>query len=108
MSPAPRTKAPVVTADDGPVRDGMGATVTGYLLAGPLVYGGLGLFADHFLNTRLWTPIGILAGMALAMYVVWLRYGKSGDGPTSPETASSAVRPTSGSDLSTPTTKENP
>lgn len=72
-SPAPASEA----NEEVPARaDGMGATVTGYMLAGPLVYGGLGYVASLWLHIRLLTLVGLLVGMALSLYVVWLRYGE--------------------------------
>lgn len=57
--------------------ESIGGTVSAYLIGGPLVYGGVGLLADRWLHTGFLTPIGLLGGMALSLYVVWLRYGKS-------------------------------
>lgn len=57
---------------------GLSATVMAYLLAGPLTYGGLGWLLDRWLLHRtLLMPIGVVGGMALSIYVVWLRYGTS-------------------------------
>ena len=47
----------------------------GYLLSGPLVFGGLGWGADHLLNTGFLIVLGLLAGMGLSLYLVWFRYG---------------------------------
>ncbi len=52
--------------------------VTAYLLAGPITFGGLGMLGDHFLHTAFLLPIGALGGLALALYLVWFRYGRSG------------------------------
>ncbi|QDO89675.1 AtpZ/AtpI family protein [Ornithinimicrobium ciconiae] len=51
--------------------------VIAYLLAGPLLFGGAGYLLDHVLDITLFVVIGLLLGMALAMYVIWLRYGTS-------------------------------
>lgn len=56
--------------------DRLGATVTAYLISGPVVYAFLGWLADQWLGTRFLLPVGLLGGMALSLYVVWLRYGK--------------------------------
>lgn len=53
------------------------ADVTAYLLAGPLVMGGLGWLGDRWLGTAFLLPIGLIAGIALALYVVLIRYGRS-------------------------------
>lgn len=51
-------------------------TVLAYLLTGPLLYGGLGWLADRWLGTEpIFVLVGIVGGMALALYVVWVRYG---------------------------------
>lgn len=46
-----------------------------YLLTGPLVYGGLGALADHWLGTGWLVGAGIVGGMALSLYLIWFRYG---------------------------------
>lgn len=46
-----------------------------YLLTGPLVYGGLGALADHWLGTSWLVGAGIVGGMALSLYLIWFRYG---------------------------------
>lgn len=46
-----------------------------YLLSGPLVYGGLGALADHWLGTSWLVGAGIVGGMALSLYLIWFRYG---------------------------------
>ena len=52
------------------------ADVLGYLLAGPLTFGGAGWFLDEWLHTTFFLPIGVLLGVGLALYVVWFRYGR--------------------------------
>jgi F0F1-type ATP synthase assembly protein I len=51
-------------------------TVLAYLITGPFLYGGIGLLLDHWLGTEpVFVLVGGLGGMALALYVVWVRYG---------------------------------
>ena len=58
------------------VGDGEAWTVLAYLISGPLLYGSLGWLADRWLGTTPWLVlVGILGGMALAVYIVWVRYG---------------------------------
>ncbi|MFC7489527.1 MULTISPECIES: hypothetical protein [unclassified Knoellia] len=57
--------------------DALGATVIAYLLTGPAVFGAIGWGLDQLLGTGFILVIGILAGMALSLYVIWLRYGTS-------------------------------
>ena len=46
-----------------------------YMLTGPLIYGGLGALADHWLGTSWLVGVGIVGGMALSLYLIWFRYG---------------------------------
>ena len=57
--------------------DALGATVIAYLLTGPAVFGAIGWGLDALLGTGFLVVVGILAGMALSLYVIWLRYGTS-------------------------------
>jgi F0F1-type ATP synthase assembly protein I len=51
-------------------------TVLARLISGPLLYGGLGWLVDRWLGTDpVFVLVGIVGGMALALYVVWFRYG---------------------------------
>lgn len=85
---------PPPVGDDGPSPDAlaqMSATnVTSYLIAGPVTFGGLGWLVDKWLKTSFAVPVGIVLGLALALYIVWFRYGRSSTaaqpGSTSPET----------------------
>jgi F0F1-type ATP synthase assembly protein I len=48
----------------------------GSLLAGPLVWGGVGYLADQWFGTgRLFTAIGVVGGSLTAFYIVYLRFG---------------------------------
>lgn len=51
--------------------------VIAYLIAGPLLFGGAGMLLDHVLNITFFVVVGLLLGMALSMYIIWLRYGTS-------------------------------
>ena len=46
-----------------------------YLISGPLVYGGLGWLLDRWLGTRFLVVVGLIGGMALAIYLINFRYG---------------------------------
>jgi len=50
-------------------------SVPAYLLAGMAMYGGIGWLLDRWLGTSWLVLVGVLLGTALAMYVIWLRYG---------------------------------
>jgi F0F1-type ATP synthase assembly protein I len=57
-------------------RDAAAATtVTAYLLAGMALYGGIGWLLDRWLGTTWIVLVGVLAGTALSLYLIWLRYG---------------------------------
>jgi F0F1-type ATP synthase assembly protein I len=49
--------------------------VVSYLISGPVMFGGIGWALDGWLNTGFFVPVGILAGMAVSLYLVWVRYG---------------------------------
>lgn len=49
--------------------------VVSYLISGPVMFAGIGWALDGWLNVGVFVPIGILAGMALSLYLVWVRYG---------------------------------
>ena len=49
--------------------------VVSYLISGPVMFGGIGWALDHWLKTSFFVPLGILAGMAMSLYLVWFRYG---------------------------------
>jgi hypothetical protein len=46
-----------------------------YLLTGPLTFGGIGWLIDRWAGTGWLTPVGIVGGMALSLYLIWFRYG---------------------------------
>lgn len=51
--------------------------VLAYLTAGPITFGGIGWALDAWLGTQFLLVLGLLGGMGLAFYVIWLRYGKA-------------------------------
>lgn len=56
-----------------------GLRVLSYLIAGMVFYGGLGWIGDQLLKTRFLLPIGIILGMAGAIFLIIRRYGGSPD-----------------------------
>lgn len=49
----------------------------GSLLAGPIVWGGVGFLLDRWLGTgRTLTAIGVVVGSLTAFYIVYLRFGR--------------------------------
>jgi F0F1-type ATP synthase assembly protein I len=53
----------------------LATSVTAYLISGPVLFGGIGLGLDRWLGTGFFIVLGLLSGMAMSLYVVWLRYG---------------------------------
>lgn len=51
-------------------------TVLAYLLSGLLLWGGLGVLLDRWLDTEFFVLIGLLVGGVGAVYLVYIRYGK--------------------------------
>ena len=52
-----------------------GWAVTGTLISGMVVWGGVGWLLDQWLHIRVLAPVGIILGMAAAIYLVVVRYG---------------------------------
>ena len=57
--------------------DAMGSTVLAYLITGPILFGVIGWLVDRWLDVTGFIAVGILAGMGLSLYIIWLRYGTS-------------------------------
>jgi len=55
---------------------GAGWAVLGTLIAGMAVWGGVGWLLDRWLSTRAFLPIGVIVGVASAIYVIAVKYGK--------------------------------
>nr|WP_280659353.1 AtpZ/AtpI family protein [Geodermatophilus sp. DF01_2] len=45
------------------------------MISGMAVWGGAGWLLDRWLDTRVFVPVGIILGMAAAIYLVVARYG---------------------------------
>jgi ATP synthase protein I len=59
---------------------GTGWAATGTLLAGILVWGGIGWLVDRLAGTDpLFLAIGMLVGAAGGIYLVYIRFGKDQD-----------------------------
>jgi F0F1-type ATP synthase assembly protein I len=63
----------------GQPRDGENAgwTIFSYLIAGMIVYGGLGWLVGRWTGHPIIFPLGMLAGLALSLAVVIHRYGRT-------------------------------
>lgn len=68
----------------GPGRDswsgyGTAYAIIGTLLAGMLVWGGIGFLVDRLVGTEpLFLASGLVVGMAGGIYLVYIRYGRDG------------------------------
>jgi F0F1-type ATP synthase assembly protein I len=52
-------------------------SVTASLLAGIVVWGGVGKLLDRWLGfANLFTPIGMILGLGAAIYLVYIKYGR--------------------------------
>ena len=58
----------------GSTDDGMVAL--SYILAGLILYGGLGWVGDNYLNTKWLLPVGLILGLASSIYLIIKRYGR--------------------------------
>jgi len=56
----------------------IGMRIVAEMLAGLLLYGGLGWVGDHFLHTSFLLPVGLLLGFGLSIYMVFKRF-RGGD-----------------------------
>lgn len=45
------------------------------MISGMAVWGGVGWLLDRWLDTRVFAPVGIVLGVAVAIYLVVVRYG---------------------------------
>jgi hypothetical protein len=54
---------------------GDGYAALSYILAGPLLYGGLGWVGDHLIGTVLLLPLGVVGGLTLSVFVIYKRFG---------------------------------
>jgi len=52
-------------------------TILGYMISGLIIWGGIGWGLDRWLGTEYFLMGGLLLGMGSALYLVWLRFGRS-------------------------------
>jgi ATP synthase protein I len=63
---------------DAPGDSGVAWSIIGTLLAGVLVWGGIGYLVDRWLGTTsVFLPIGMVVGAGAAMYLIIVRYGNN-------------------------------
>ena len=71
------TRDPLGEATEPPIREVDAYAVISYLLAGVILYGGIGWLLDWWLGTRGFVAAGIVLGAAAGVWLVWLRYSRS-------------------------------
>ncbi len=69
VGPRPTRKAPEGSGAE------TGYAVIGTLISGMAVWGGVGWLLDQWWDTRVFFPVGIIFGMAVAIYLVVARFG---------------------------------
>lgn len=47
----------------------------GLVIAGVLVWGGVGWLVSEWLDNKVFMMLGLLLGMGAGLYLVWFRYG---------------------------------
>ena len=61
-----------------------GMRVLSYLLGGMLLYGALGWVGDRFFETQFLMPVGIVLGMALSIFMIIRRFGRTDTAAVAP------------------------
>ncbi|MFM8620843.1 MAG: hypothetical protein ACKOCL_02340 [Candidatus Nanopelagicaceae bacterium] len=51
-------------------------SIFGYLLSGLLIWGGIGWALDKWLGTTYLLLTGLVIGITVSIYLVWLRFGR--------------------------------
>ncbi|MFN8077150.1 MAG: hypothetical protein U0Q15_17260 [Kineosporiaceae bacterium] len=74
LAEAPPPAAAPATVGDGPRAEMAGYNALATLVTGPALYGGLGWLLDRWLGITVFTVVGMVGGMALAVYAVMVRY----------------------------------
>jgi len=64
-------------SNSGAYNSGAGTRIVAEMMAGMLLYGGLGLLGDRYWGLNVLLPIGLLLGFGLSVYLVIRRYGGS-------------------------------
>lgn len=75
--PQPMPSPSPVNSGNGWSGMGTGLTIASTMLAGILVWGGLGFLLDRSIwSAKVFTALGIILGAAGGGYITYLRYGK--------------------------------
>jgi hypothetical protein len=73
--PRPQTPLEKADAGHGRLEESRMWNVVSYLITGPVMLGAVGWALDSWLGTSWLVAVGILGGMALSLYLIWVRYG---------------------------------
>jgi F0F1-type ATP synthase assembly protein I len=75
-SPARRDARPRSTEPERqPSGADIGWGITGTLLSGIIVWGGVGVLLDRWWETRVFALVGVILGLGVAIYLVVVKYG---------------------------------
>ena len=59
----------------------MGWGITGTMLSGIIVWGGVGWLLDRWLETRVFILVGTMLGLTVAIYLIVVKYGVADQPP---------------------------
>jgi len=65
----------------------MGWGITGTMLSGIIVWGGVGWLLDRWLETRVFILVGTILGLTVAIYLIVVKYGAVSPPPADRRTA---------------------
>jgi F0F1-type ATP synthase assembly protein I len=65
------------TDDDARNEQNAAFHALGLVIAGVFFWGGIGWLVARWLDSRIFILVGTLAGVGAALYLVWVRYGRS-------------------------------
>ncbi len=76
-SPGERSPGEHSAGERGPGEQNAGWSVFSYLISGMVVYGAIGWLVGHWTHLPLLFPLGMLAGLGVAILLIVLKYGRS-------------------------------
>ena len=76
-SPSERGAGGRGAGEHGPGEQNAGWSVFSYLISGMAVYGAIGWLVGHWTHLPLLFPLGMLAGLGVAILLIVLKYGRS-------------------------------
>jgi F0F1-type ATP synthase assembly protein I len=76
-SPGEHSPSERSAGERGPGEQNAGWSVFSYLISGMAVYGAIGWLVGHWTHLPLLFPLGMLAGLGVAILLIVLKYGRS-------------------------------